>query len=361
MTVKQNSGQGDHMKPEREQSIDIAKGFGILLVVFGHTIASWGGGNEILHRFVYSFHMPLFFAVSGMFISSNLNLISFIKSKFTRFAIPFLFWVLFYFFLCLGLRIAKLSLQGFVNVNKAEPILDLQTLKNLFIVPILANWSSIKSAGVYIDLWFLPAVFSTVILYRILLELTNRRETLIPLFVSTLFSFVVVWLNNKYSFHNYVPWSMDVAAVCLPFVIISKYRSYVNRIHWIAIPLFTITIYYLSKGMIVEVAGLKIGNYLKFFFTANCGIVLVLLVSAKLQKSWVGSVLSSIGKRTYLIFVLQGLSFTIFRPIFSRLPLLSTNELLFDSMLFLTTVLFGYVLYPVFAKYKHLRLISLGQ
>lgn len=48
--------------PIRNQAIDIAKGVGIFLVVYGHTIK----GTEF-RTFLYAFHMPLFFVISGLF------------------------------------------------------------------------------------------------------------------------------------------------------------------------------------------------------------------------------------------------------------------------------------------------------
>lgn len=64
--------------PPRSQRIDFvdyAKGFGIALVVVGHTLrgvvgvvfeaAPWTG---VLDRWIYAFHMPLFFFLSGLFI-----------------------------------------------------------------------------------------------------------------------------------------------------------------------------------------------------------------------------------------------------------------------------------------------------
>lgn len=47
---------------------DIAKGIGIILVIIGHTIPS----SDYLHTFIYSFHMPLFFLVSGL-VMKNYN------------------------------------------------------------------------------------------------------------------------------------------------------------------------------------------------------------------------------------------------------------------------------------------------
>lgn len=47
----------------RENWVDIAKGIGIILVVMGHANCP-----EIPHGIIYSFHMPLFFFLSGLFI-----------------------------------------------------------------------------------------------------------------------------------------------------------------------------------------------------------------------------------------------------------------------------------------------------
>ncbi len=52
---------------KREKYIDVAKGFGILLVVYGHVISRCGLMAELslVRRMIYAFHMPLFFFISG--------------------------------------------------------------------------------------------------------------------------------------------------------------------------------------------------------------------------------------------------------------------------------------------------------
>ena len=58
--------------------VDFAKGFAIILAVFGHAAPDavkgfWMVGTDSisasLHYLVYSFHMALFFACSGFFVS----------------------------------------------------------------------------------------------------------------------------------------------------------------------------------------------------------------------------------------------------------------------------------------------------
>ena len=59
----------------RIEWIDIAKGIGMILVIAGHTFALDYSAP------IYTFHMPLFFFISGLFVKTNVPLGSFIQSK----------------------------------------------------------------------------------------------------------------------------------------------------------------------------------------------------------------------------------------------------------------------------------------
>ena len=50
------------MQSSRRTEIDVAKGFTLFLVVFGHLLPL----NTTLFRWIFSFHMPAFFFLSGM-------------------------------------------------------------------------------------------------------------------------------------------------------------------------------------------------------------------------------------------------------------------------------------------------------
>ena len=73
----------------RNNTISICKGIGIMLMVIGHS-----GSPSSIGRFIYSFHMPLFFIASGYFFSINsLNdKFLFIKKRFKGLYIPFVKW-----------------------------------------------------------------------------------------------------------------------------------------------------------------------------------------------------------------------------------------------------------------------------
>ena len=49
------------MKIIRREDISIAKAFGIILMVVGHS-----GCPQIINSFIYQFHMPLFFIMAGI-------------------------------------------------------------------------------------------------------------------------------------------------------------------------------------------------------------------------------------------------------------------------------------------------------
>ena len=77
-------------KKGRIEYIDVAKGIGIILVVLGHLDVK----GQISREIIYSFHVPLFFMLSGMFIGSGEFLKS-LKKNFRTVYIPFFSAVIF--------------------------------------------------------------------------------------------------------------------------------------------------------------------------------------------------------------------------------------------------------------------------
>lgn len=52
---------------------DALKGFAILLVILGHSLLTVSGTDSVLFRVIYSFHVPLFFTISGYFFFFSLQ------------------------------------------------------------------------------------------------------------------------------------------------------------------------------------------------------------------------------------------------------------------------------------------------
>ncbi|MFG1204916.1 acyltransferase [Xanthobacter aminoxidans] len=88
--------------PSRIHWIDYAKALGIALVVLGHVligvkyaaVATFPVAAESVIYFIYTFHMPLFFLLSGVVfpISKDKSFQSFLKSSIINIFLPYLIW-----------------------------------------------------------------------------------------------------------------------------------------------------------------------------------------------------------------------------------------------------------------------------
>jgi fucose 4-O-acetylase-like acetyltransferase len=141
----------------RNETLDTVKAVLILLVIIGHLLSAQSPLSFLLHKIIYSFHIPLFLGISGYLIKRSLmslSLSEIINKYFFRMAIPFL--VAFIVFSILNM-----------SLNLLYP---------------------------YYHLWFIPA-FLLMILYTYIIEKLNIHRLAI-LLASSLFT--VAWL----SFYN---------------------------------------------------------------------------------------------------------------------------------------------------------------
>lgn len=93
------------MQQKRENWVDFAKGIGILLVVYGHVsrgIVNAGMAVDlawftVADSVIYSFHMPLFFSLSGLFLLPGLKKYGsrgLVAEKIDSILYPYLIWSL---------------------------------------------------------------------------------------------------------------------------------------------------------------------------------------------------------------------------------------------------------------------------
>ena len=129
---------------KRIEYIDIARGIGILLVVLAHN--DFGYVSAFAYKVIYSFHMPLFFFLSGYFLNVSMPFLDFIKKRFNSLLKPYFFTI----FLIYAGSIS-FGIMGFATAIR-------RIVKSLY------------GSGRYIDwvqLWFLPHLF-VVSLYAFL-------------------------------------------------------------------------------------------------------------------------------------------------------------------------------------------------
>ena len=84
------------MTKQRLLYIDIAKGIGILLVALAHN--DLAGYAPLLYHWIYSFHMPLFFFLSGLFFKPEIGFIDLLRRRFDSLLKPYFFGIFLIYF-----------------------------------------------------------------------------------------------------------------------------------------------------------------------------------------------------------------------------------------------------------------------
>ncbi|HEY9888328.1 MAG TPA: acyltransferase family protein, partial [Candidatus Obscuribacterales bacterium] len=101
-TVNLDADKARGSRRDRLPWLDYAKGIGIILVVVGHTLRGLMNAAvitetlpyEIADRWIYAFHMPLFFFLSGLLLPKSFakNLTTVLGKKAKTILYPFLLW-----------------------------------------------------------------------------------------------------------------------------------------------------------------------------------------------------------------------------------------------------------------------------
>jgi len=184
---------------KRIEFLDIARGIGILLVVLGHN--DFGAISPFFHQVIYSFHIPLFFFLSGYFINASVPFFDFFKKRFHSVLKPYLFTIVLIYFTSVSFE--KMGFQTAIG----------RIVKSLY------------ASGYYIDwvqLWFLPHLF-VVSLYAFVFitiagKLRNRWVTwgilfgtlaVSLLFLHTFYPFSISVFGKEYELYG-LPFSLDV-------------------------------------------------------------------------------------------------------------------------------------------------------
>ena len=133
------------MEKEYFESFDLLKGILIILVILGWAILG-SHTSEFSRYIIYSFHMPLFFGVTGFLLLkgklSNLSFLELLKKYFRRMMIPWMIVVLLVFFLGIQDRYSQLNIKNLL-LSFIFPVSHLWFIIDLFIF-IIILWFCIR-------------------------------------------------------------------------------------------------------------------------------------------------------------------------------------------------------------------------
>lgn len=237
---------------------------GIFLVILSHTPL-----DNFTLSFIYTFHMPLFFFLSGYLNKRSIQQTSnFLKKRFRRLIIPFLFFNTLSFFFWLFIR-RNIGTSELINTMSPYTL-----LKNIVLVyphDMIHN----------VPIWFLFCLFIVNIAYIFSTAIIKRTHVLL---IATTIIVIVESTFNQ----SILPWCLNLFPAGLFFFllgIISKekniFSSQPRTIH--VILLFTVSL--ITTIIITRLNGKiamhthEYGNILMFLVGGIAGIIFCVILS----------------------------------------------------------------------------------
>ncbi|MBD5517658.1 MAG: acyltransferase family protein [Lachnospiraceae bacterium] len=182
------------MRENRDKTVDILRGFGIVLMIMGHIKIGAQPYDQYFSIWYHGFHMPLFYVVSGyFFVRSNVDEGDFIFRKARTLLVPYLFWGIFHI------------IYSFLEGGGEAGVLY-SNIINLLVNPTVAG---VPIAGA---LWFLPALFWINVIYFFMSKFIRNNRML---FLASLVVGVCGMVAGRRGVH--LPMAIDVALVGVAF------------------------------------------------------------------------------------------------------------------------------------------------
>ena len=143
--------------------LDVLKGIGILLVIFGHLMEP----PEFPRILIYSFHMPLFLIVSGFFMKERDKFLPQLRKFFTKLYVPFLI---------------------FVSAD--------------FLLTFIYYLITLGSYGHYVPIWFLFSLFVIKSVIQLVLMIKNKTVRYVVLLTFMAAGIVYISIFQSFNIRN---------------------------------------------------------------------------------------------------------------------------------------------------------------
>ena len=314
---------------KRIEYVDIAKAVGIILVIAGHVVS----GDNIAKRIIYSFHMPLFFILSGLSLAireknSNVKWKKIISRKAKRLLLPYVIW---------GLIYSSFSFKhtALVLYGTRETLISAESLTSL---------------------WFLPVLFLAYLITEMVLRIANRlKMPNLAIAIGIAGTITIGFIIPHYPQYGY-PWGLDIAFIAAAFMLIGFFLQRGNEkitnnivrlvILIISSILFVVVVRYSNTSVgYVLMANAIYGNCFVFFANALLGSIIVLMAACLLSKFHL-KCLSATGQKTLGIFVIHKPIVEAGRNIVVKLGY-NYNSIIFFSIITVVTFIISYFMIKI--------------
>lgn len=312
----------------------------MICVVAGHSDMTDDFKNLWIFKWVYSFHMPVFFFISGfLFRYTNpqykfkkTSYLKFISKKSKRLLIPYLF------------------INSITFILKATLFTDKSILQN----PVFLTWSS------YVDntffhpigfMWFLPALYMIFVMIYPLSKLIDNVQAKYFLANWLIILFIFIFLNKSIPHINFM--QISKAIYFTPYFIIGIIYAekkhlmdkFFNKYKIVILPLSII----LSCSLIF-----------KSYFAALCGIILCLEIGL-ITKNRCSDSIIALSELCYSVFLLSYFPQMFVRGVVYR-SFPTVDQYIFSGVSFVLGVgvplLFGFIIANLKSKNKFIQASS---
>lgn len=276
---------------KHNMQLSIAKAVCIILMVIGHS-----GCPQYLHDWIYLFHMPCFFLISGYLLSDSKiseNISIGIKKRFKSLWWPYVKWSLF-FLLCHN---------AFYRIGicaNAYTVYDM----------VVNAWKTLFFYGseqLLYPFWFLSASLVSSILAMLYLKMWRMKKSTYIIFGGMSFLFVasiVDYLPIK------VPLFGSVQLLAASFYLMGYYIKHTNLLNNnpVIIMLLSLSLFVVPFAFTADIT-VKGWSSLIYFCMGMMGSIGVLTVSSYLAKTKLAKLLDYIGSHTLYILTFHFLAF----------------------------------------------------
>ena len=250
------------VKNIREIWIDYAKVIGIILVIAGHLTFADNGAK----RFIFAFHMPLFFFISGYLHRSGDSISAGVKKDVQRLLLPYVYFYLISYVLWFAANFLKHRHDGLNTVihdGIVKPMLGML---------LGVGYETDISLSVNHPVWFLVGLFVVKLIYTGLEKLCKGNKLYIATGLAVLTG-IMVWLKLL---GTDLWFSVDSAILALPFlfagVLVKVYgniklwfkNNLLNLFYFAVLAFATAGVIYFNGGS--DVNGTNWGNNLALFY-----------------------------------------------------------------------------------------------
>ena len=232
------------IEKQRITWIDMAKGFGIIFVIFAHL----GGG--LFTTWMYSFHVPLFFILSGFTFNKETTFSTFLAKKSKSLLLPYL---------CLG---------GVILIYYVLAAIISDRFSMAFLLDLLLQFLLQRR---FLTLWFITALFLLNVISYPLLKLIKNKTLLF--FISLgigIIAMVYYSLGGGYVF-----WNLDASFAAMPFFVIGhickcnheNIKTFFDK----KIKIFVALIIFLAVNILVLILNISIGYKVLDMYSSEYG------------------------------------------------------------------------------------------